>query len=218
MKTVVVGIGDCQLSKDPDSVIVTYALGSCIAVVIHDPVAQVGGLLHFMLPEASLDPAKAEKNPFVFADTGIPILFRNAYQLGADKRRLAVTVVGGAQMMDLEGTFNIGKRNCLAMRKILWKAGVLVQSEHLGGSVSRTVRLEVGTGKVLLQEAQRSGMRAAGQEANSQKLWAGREAHSRVGALCAPPSTPRPFCASSPEAAQAEQELPRIASANRRGM
>jgi chemotaxis protein CheD len=153
MNTVVIGIGDCKVSKEPGSTLVTYALGSCIAVIIHDPVANVGGLLHFMLPESTLDPAKAARNLFMFADTGIPLLFRSAYQLGAEKKRLAVTVAGGAQMMDTQGTFNIGKRNCLAMRKILWKAGVLVQAEQLGGEVSRTVRLEVGSGKVMLREA-----------------------------------------------------------------
>ena len=153
MNSVVIGIGDCKVSKEPDSTLVTYALGSCIAVIIHDPVANVGGLLHFMLPESTLDPAKAARNLFMFADTGIPLLFRSAYQLGAEKKRLAVTVAGGAQMMDTQGTFNIGKRNCLAMRKILWKAGVLVQAEQLGGEVSRTVRLEVGSGKVMLREA-----------------------------------------------------------------
>jgi chemotaxis protein CheD len=153
MSNLVVGIGDCQVSKDPDGSIVTYALGSCIAVIIHDAVAGVGGLLHFMLPKSSLDPVKADKNPFQFADTGIPILFRNAYQLGAEKQRLTVTVAGGAQIMDPQGTFNIGKRNCLAMRKIFWKAGVLVHGEYLGGMVSRTVRLEVGTGKIMLREA-----------------------------------------------------------------
>ena len=153
MNTVVIGIGDCQVAKDPNSTLVTYALGSCIAVMIHDPVAGVGGLLHFMLPESSLDPAKAERNPCMFADTGIPLLFRSAYQLGADKKRLRVTVAGGAQMMDTQGTFNIGKRNCLAMRKILWKAGVLVEAEYLGGVVSRTVRLEVRTGKIMLRES-----------------------------------------------------------------
>lgn len=153
MNTIVIGIGDCQISKQLDSTLVTYALGSCIAVIIHDPVAGIGGLLHFMLPESNLDPAKAQKNPFMFADTGIPLLFRNAYQLGADKKRLIVTVAGGAQMMDAQGTFNIGKRNCLAMRKILWKAGVLVHAEHLAGEVSRTVRLEIGSGKVMLREA-----------------------------------------------------------------
>jgi chemotaxis protein CheD len=153
MSNLVVGIGDCQISKDPENSIITYALGSCIAVIIYDPVAGVGGLLHFMLPESSLDPVKAEKNPFQFADTGIPSLFRSAYQFGAEKRRLKVTVAGGAQIMDLQGTFNIGKRNCLAMRKILWKAGVLIQGEYVGGVVSRTVRLEVGTGKIMLREA-----------------------------------------------------------------
>jgi chemotaxis protein CheD len=89
----------------------------------------------------------------MFADTGIPLLFRSAYQLGADKKRLTVTVAGGAQMMDTQGTFNIGKRNCLAMRKILWKAGVLVEAEYLGGAVSRTVRLEVRSGKIMLRES-----------------------------------------------------------------
>jgi chemotaxis protein CheD len=153
VSNLVVGIGDCQVSNDAESVLVTYALGSCIGVMIHDPVTNVGGLLHFMLPESSLDPAKAEKNPYLFADTGIPLLFRTAYQLGADKKRLIVTVAGGAQMMDTQGTFNIGKRNCLAMRKILWKAGVMVNAEYLGGVVSRTVRLEVRSGKVMMREA-----------------------------------------------------------------
>ena len=153
MKPIVVGIGDCQVSRDPESTIVTYALGSCIGLMIHDPVAGVGGLLHFMLPESSLDPAKAEKNPFMFADTGIPSLFRSAYQLGADKRRLVVSVAGGAQMMDPQGAFNIGKRNVLAVRKILWKAGVMVQAEEVGGMTSRTIRLEINTGKVLMRGA-----------------------------------------------------------------
>lgn len=153
MNSVVVGVADCRLSADPSCVLVTYALGSCIAVMIHDPVAGVGGLLHFMLPESALDRAKAEQNPFMFADTGIPFLFRGAYELGADKRRLQVWVAGGAQVMDPGGVFNIGKRNHLALRKILWKAGVLVHSEEVGGTISRTVRLEVGSGRVLLRGA-----------------------------------------------------------------
>lgn len=149
----VISIGDCQVSREPDVTLVTYALGSCIAVIIHDAVAGVGGLLHFMLPESNLDPAKAGRNPFLFADTGIPLLFRNAYQLGADKKRLVVTVAGGARMMDTQGAFSIGKQNCLALHKILWKAGVPIHSEHLGGELSRTVRLEIGSGKVMLREA-----------------------------------------------------------------
>ncbi len=146
-------MADCRVSNDPESVLVTYALGSCIAVTIHDPVAAVGGLLHFMLPESGLDRAKARDNPFMFADTGITLLFHSAYQLGAEKQRLVVTAAGGAQMMDQQGVFNIGKRNYLAMRKIFWKAGVLVQAEEVGGLASRTVRLEVASGVVSLHGA-----------------------------------------------------------------
>jgi len=59
--------------------------------------------------------------------------------------------------------FNIGKRNCLAVRKILWKAGVMLQSENLGGTDSRTVRLDVATGKVSLsQGGERMPLRMAG--------------------------------------------------------
>lgn len=149
---IVVGIADCKLSAEPGSALVTYALGSCIAVVIHDPVSRVGGLLHFMLPESSIDAEKAARNPFMFADTGIPLLFRRSYEMGAEKRRLIVRAAGGAQVMDPEGVFNIGKRNCLALRKILWKAGVMLHAETTGGQTSRTIRLEIDTGKLWCRE------------------------------------------------------------------
>ena len=97
--------------------------------------------------ECSIDPAKADSNPYMFADTGIPLLFRRAYGYGAEKRRITVRLAGGAQVMDASGIFNIGKRNYLAVRKILWKAGVLVHGEAVGGNNSRTVRLEVGSGR-----------------------------------------------------------------------
>lgn len=146
-----VGVGDCKVSSGPESVLTTYALGSCIAVAIHDPVAGVGGLLHYMLPESSLNPEKARESPYMFADTGVPRLFHAAYQLGAEKRRLVVRVAGGAQVMDENGVFNIGKRNHLALRKILWKAGVIIHAEEVGGTTSRTVRLEVASGRFFIR-------------------------------------------------------------------
>jgi chemotaxis protein CheD len=154
MSSLVVGIGDCLVSDDPESVLVTYALGSCIAVVIYDPVTNVGGLLHYMLPESSLDENKARQRPYMFADTGIPLLFQSAYRLGAVKSRLDVAVLGGAQVMDTSEIFNIGKRNHLALRKIFWKAGVLVRHEDVGGTLSRTVRLEIASGRVVLRHGQ----------------------------------------------------------------
>jgi chemotaxis protein CheD len=147
----VVGVADMLVSSSPDELLVTYSLGSCIAVVIFDPVACVGGMLHYMLPESALDPEKAAKNPFMFADTGITRLFKSSYQVGAKKENIVVKIAGGAQMLDLNGLFNIGKRNYLAVRKIFWKNNVAIAAEHVGGEINRTVRLEMDTGKVILK-------------------------------------------------------------------
>jgi chemotaxis protein CheD len=153
MRAVIVGIADCQVSDDLDSVLVTYALGSCIAVMIHDPVAHVSGMLHFMLPDSSIDGPNAGQRPYMFADTGIPQLFHQAYAMGAEKKRMTVRLAGGAQVMDDHGVFDIGKRNYTATRKILWKAGVMIQAEAVGGTTSRTVRQEVATGTTWLRGA-----------------------------------------------------------------
>lgn len=156
---VVIGVADCHVTGDTGNVLITYALGSCVAVSIYDPVARVGGLLHFMLPEAPADAAKTGKNPYMFADSGIPMLFHAAYEKGAQKKRLRVRVAGGAQIMDEQGVFNIGKRNCLAMRKIFWKAGVMVQAEDTGGTTPRTMHFEMASGRVTLRSPDGSAER-----------------------------------------------------------
>lgn len=147
----VVDIAGCQASDDPSATLVTYSLGSCIGVAIWDQRARVGGMLHYMLPESSLSPEKAKTNPAMFADTGIPTLFRAAYALGAHKKSIIVKIAGGSQLLDDNGTFNIGKRNYIMLRKIFWKNGVLIEAEDVGGSLSRTVRLDVGTGRFTIK-------------------------------------------------------------------
>jgi len=150
-RKIVVGVADMAMSNSPAELLITYSLGSCIAVIIFDPLARVGGMLHYMLPESSMDLEKARKNPCMFADTGITLLFRSSYQLGARKENIVVKTVGGAQILDSKGVFNIGKRNYLAMRKILWKNNVPIAAEHVGGEVNRTVRLDMDTGQVVLK-------------------------------------------------------------------
>jgi len=152
VKSLVVGISDCKVSNDGDSVLVTYALGSCIAVTLYDPASKVGGMLHFMLPESALDAQKAQQNPYMFADTGIKALLDAVRAGGAQPKRMVVRLAGGAQVLDGEGVFQIGKRNYLAARKILWKAGILISAEAVGGEVSRTTRLELATGRMWVRE------------------------------------------------------------------
>jgi chemotaxis protein CheD len=148
---IIVGVSDMKTSNDPEATLITYSLGSCIGIAIYDPVVKVGGLLHYMLPESSLDKEKARKNPFMFADSGIPYLFKSTYQLGAKKQHMIAAVVGGAQILDQKGFFNIGKRNHMAVRKIFWKNKVMTNFEDVGGNVNRTIRLELATGEMYLK-------------------------------------------------------------------
>ncbi len=151
MARVVVGVGDLAVSNKGDDILITYSLGSCIGVLVFDPVARVGGLLHYMLPESSIDPEKAKKNPAMFGDTGIPLLFKSCYNLGATKANMIVKIAGGGQILDENGVFNIGKRNYMVLKKLFWRNNVRIAAEHIGGTVNRTVRLEMGSGKMFLK-------------------------------------------------------------------
>ena len=146
---VVVGIGELAVSQNPNEVIVTHALGSCIAVCIFDPVVRVAAMLHFLLPESQINAERAKNQPAAFADTGIPMLFQTAYKYGLDKKRAIVKLAGGAELGDSGGSaLQIGRRNALAAKNLLWKNGVLVKSQDVGGSVARTVYLSVQDGRM----------------------------------------------------------------------
>ena len=145
---ITVGVGDMKLSDDPQTTLVTYSLGSCLGIAVYDPLVHVGGLLHVMLPHAGDERGRQGFNPYKYVDTGIPLLFKGAYQLGAEKKRMRVSVAGGSQIMDESGYFNIGKRNLAELRKMFWKNGVMVDKEHVEGSISRTVRLTVADGRI----------------------------------------------------------------------
>jgi chemotaxis protein CheD len=153
VKRHVVGVADMKLAKGAGNLLVTHALGSCIGMTLYDPATQIGGMLHFMLPDASVNPSRAEGNPWMFADTGIPLFLDKIQKVGALKSRLIVKVAGGAQFVDHKDFFAIGKRNYTAMRKILWKEGLLCKGENVGGTISRTMHLDLGTGRVWFTNA-----------------------------------------------------------------
>jgi chemotaxis protein CheD len=151
VNTITVGMADLRVTSDPESMLVTYALGSCIAVLVHDPIRRVGGMIHYMLPLSSVTPEKSRDKPAMFADTGVPLLFERMYALSCRKADLVVRVAGGAAIHDDNGVFEIGKRNYVVLRKLLWKSGVGIAAEAVGGAVSRTVRLFVGSGRTTLR-------------------------------------------------------------------
>jgi chemotaxis protein CheD len=153
MSDLIVGISDLKVSNNPDDVLITYALGSCIGVAVFDPKARVGGLLHFMLPDSTLDANKAKTMPAMFADTGITLLFKSCYAIGAEKKRMIVKVAGGASILDDTNYFRIGQKNITAMRKIFWRNNVLIDSEDTGDNFNRTVKLELSKGRCIVKSS-----------------------------------------------------------------
>jgi chemotaxis protein CheD len=148
---VIVGIADMAVSNNPNIILTTYSLGSCIGIALYDPIARVGGLAHSMLPDSSLDPIKAAATPAMFVDTALPALVRAACELKAEARRMKIYLAGGAQIMDSTGFFNIGKRNYRAIIELLARHQFKVEAEHVGGYVNRTMHLNMATGGVSLK-------------------------------------------------------------------
>ena len=147
----IVGISDMKVSNKAADTLITFSLGSCIGVALWDPQTRVAGLLHYMLPDAKLDKERAQLAPYMFGSSGIPLLFRQAYKLGAVKDRLNIYVVGGSQLMDSSGIFNIGKRNYEILQRLFAKNGIRPAKVDVGGAVNRTISVNAGTGKVVLK-------------------------------------------------------------------
>lgn len=154
---VVIGVADMAVSNNGQVVLSTYALGSCIGVVAYDPSVKAGGILHLMLPESSISMEKALRQPAMFADTGLPHFFKALTGVKAERFRLRLFVAGGASVISGNDPFRIGERNIRATMDYLAKNGYKVTHNEVGGSVNRTIHLEMSTGIVTLKTPTENG-------------------------------------------------------------
>ena len=157
MEQIVVGMADCRIASRPEQVLATYALGSCIGLSLYDTSSGVAGMLHYMLPDSTIDPAKSKENPFMFADTGIPRLLEAMTVAGADRRRLVAKLTGGAKiikrnypLLDL----NIGEKNVQKCLEYLEKLKIPVEGQDTGGSAGRVAEFHVKTGELVIRQRQ----------------------------------------------------------------
>jgi len=148
---IVVDISDAKVSSDPSDVLVTYSLGSCSGVCLYDPVTHIGGMLHYQLPSSKMDEERARSKPLMFADTGMALLLNKMTTMGANKKRMHVRLAGGAAMATGPQGFDIGKRNYLAIRKILWSNGMFINAEDVGGSAARSLYMDMADGTVTVR-------------------------------------------------------------------
>ena len=145
---IIVRVADLRVGSSHD-VLVTIGLGSCVAVVLHDPVAKVGGLAHILLPSPAL--GRKDDSPAKFPQTAVPKLLELMAQLGANSRRVTARLAGGASMfagLAAPGTIQMGERNTVACRQVLIQLGVPIAGQATGGDYGRTVKLWVADGRV----------------------------------------------------------------------
>ena len=147
----VIGISDMVVSNKSTDMLITYSLGSCIGLTLFDPEARVGGMLHSMMPLSKADPKQAKERPAMYTDTGVAALLQAVLDRGATKRGIVACVAGAANHMDGSNLFRIGERNYMIARRILWKNEILIAAEDIGGSASRTLMLEMMTGRTFVK-------------------------------------------------------------------
>jgi chemotaxis protein CheD len=132
-----------------EGIFATIGLGSCVAIVLYDPVAHIGGLAHILLPDVSM--SRDRSNPAKFPSTIVPILLEEMGRLGASKKRIRAKIVGGASMfanLIPNGAMNIGERNVLAVRDVLGHANIPIVAADTGSDHGRSVYLSIDDGRV----------------------------------------------------------------------
>ena len=153
MSTISVGISDYKLSKSPDT-LVTYALGSCVGIALYDPLRNIGGLSHIMLPSSSLRSDGTIDDRMKYADTAIPDLISELERNGAGRRTIVAKLIGGANMFNMQGTSfveTIGERNIAAAKSELDRLGIRLVAEDVGSNYGRTVYFQLEDGMVRVQ-------------------------------------------------------------------
>ena len=145
---IIVRVADLRAGSGSD-VLVTIGLGSCVAILLYDATARVGGLAHVLLPSPAL--SRKDDNAAKFPQTAVPRLVELMCEKGASIRRMSARLVGGASMftgLGAPGTIQMGERNIVASRQALHHQGIAIVGEATGGDFGRTVRLSVADGRV----------------------------------------------------------------------
>jgi chemotaxis protein CheD len=154
MKEINIGLGEQAISRNPEEVLVAYGLGSCVGVVMTDPGSHVSGLLHAVLPRPADGMAHGEVISSKYVEGGIEGLIAAMIKEGANKNRLIVRIVGGANMLMSPGitrTFDIGTRNIEAAQSTLERLRMPITAAEVGGHIGRTVRVYVVDNRVTVR-------------------------------------------------------------------
>jgi chemotaxis protein CheD len=150
LPTIIVGVADYKISTEPSTFLATHTLGSCLGVTFYDSKRRIGGMLHAMLPTASLHVGEKIREA-MFLDTGIPRLLAALIRAGAKKSDIRCKVFGGAQLMATDHFFRIGSKNIDMFYRLSQEMELDVVTWEVSGRVNRTIRLNNQTGDVIVK-------------------------------------------------------------------
>lgn len=146
-----VGMADMNVCLPPDG-ITTLGLGSCVGVVLYDPITKVSGMVHVMLPDSTK--IRNNDNLAKFADTGIEALIQKLLKMGAKRNNLVSKIAGGAQMFAFKTNndmLRIGERNVEATKEKLAKENIRILAEDTGLNYGRTIEFYPETGDLYIK-------------------------------------------------------------------
>lgn len=143
---IAVGLGEIAISKNPDDLLKTFALASCVGITAYSSTNHVAGMIHIVLPERPTN-SDLKTPPGYYAKTGVPLFITKLLNTGCRKSDLKLQIYGGAESRNKD-SFKIGQRNLASVQEILLKLGFDFTLADVGGKISRTLIMHVSTGNV----------------------------------------------------------------------
>lgn len=142
-----VGIGEFAVSKSP-SYLVTWSLGSCLAIILYDRKKKVGGLAHVLLPKAE---GRGDNRRGMFVDTAVCDMMKEMRSFGSQDKDVVAALIGGATITGFGREFAIGRRNVIAAREVLSDLAIPIVEEEVGGNRGRSVSLNLRDGVIYVE-------------------------------------------------------------------
>ena len=133
-------------NREPTQVITI--LGSCVAVCLYDPVLNIGGINHYMLPLWNGHGLASPR----YGNIAIIKLIEKMQALGSETENLKAKIFGGAEVLQTQNvSFEIGSRNIELAKSILLEKEIPIISTSVGGKFGRKIMFYSNTGEVRLK-------------------------------------------------------------------
>ena len=149
MKQIKIGPGEHHVSRTEGTVIITV-LGSCVSACIRDPVALVGGMNHFMLPESETGQWGGTSANMRYGNFAMEELINDILRAGGLRTRLEIKLFGGARIMTSGGA--VGHQNADFAEAYLSAEKMPIAAKHLRGDSARRIEYEPLNGRVRMLE------------------------------------------------------------------